>query len=79
MPTQPAFPTSQLRIEAWDDPIIDRLGHDPRSTYVETYWLGILGPSACWLLRRMAEPEAQRRSLRLPTTFVHRESCGCRP
>ncbi len=55
MPTQPAFPTSQLRIEAWDDPIVDRLGHDPRSTYVETYWLGILGPSACWLLRRMAD------------------------
>ena len=42
MPTQPAFPTSQLRIEAWDDPIVDRLGHDPRSTYVETYWLGTL-------------------------------------
>ena len=36
VPTQPTFPTDHLRIEAWDDPVIDRLGHDPRSTYVET-------------------------------------------
>ena len=32
---------------------IDALGHDPRSHYVETYWLGILGPSTTWLLRRL--------------------------
>ena len=31
-----------------------RLGHDPRSTYVERFWLGILGPSTTWLLRRLA-------------------------
>jgi len=51
---QPTFPTDRLTIEPWDDPLVDRLGHDPRSAYVETYWLGILGPSACWLLRRLA-------------------------
>jgi hypothetical protein len=55
VPSQPTFPTDHLRIETWIDPVIDRLGHDPRSTYVETYWLGILGPSACWLLRRLAD------------------------
>jgi len=33
--------------------VIDSLGHDPRSHYVETYWLGILGPSTTWLLRRL--------------------------
>ena len=33
--------------------MIDSLGHDPRSHYVETYWLGILGPSTTWLLRRL--------------------------
>lgn len=33
---------------------MDNLGHDPRSTYVEEYWLGILGPSTVWLLRRFA-------------------------
>jgi len=35
----------------WPDPVIDRLGHDPRSPYAECYWLPILGPSALWLLR----------------------------
>lgn len=41
-----------LRIVPWVDPLIDRLGHDPRSAYVETFWLGVLGPSATWFLRR---------------------------
>lgn len=43
-----------LEIRPWPDPVIDALGLDPRSSYVETYWLGILGPSTTWLLRRMA-------------------------
>lgn len=43
-----------IRIVPWADPVIDTLGHDPRSGYVETYWLGILGPSATWLMRRLA-------------------------
>jgi LacI family transcriptional regulator len=30
------------------------------------------------LLTRMEDPEGVRSSVRLPTTFVHRESCGCR-
>ena len=55
MPSLPTFPTDRLHIRPWIDPVIDRLGHDPRSAYVETYWLGILGPSACWLLRRLAD------------------------
>ena len=42
-----------LAIRPWPDPVIDSLGHDPRSNYVETYWLGILGPSTTWLLRRL--------------------------
>jgi hypothetical protein len=41
----------QLYIHSWDDPIVDRMGHDPRSGYVEQFWLGILGPSTIWLLR----------------------------
>ncbi len=41
----------QLYIRSWDDPIVDRIGHDPRSGYVEQFWLGILGPSTIWLLR----------------------------
>ncbi|MGQ0519812.1 MAG: hypothetical protein ACT4PX_01515 [Actinomycetota bacterium] len=50
----PAPPPAQvLAIRPWPDPVIDSLGHDPRSQYVETYWLGILGPSTTWLLRRL--------------------------
>lgn len=44
----------RLRIQPWPDPVIDGLGHDPRSSYVETYWLGVLGPSTTWLMRRLA-------------------------
>ena len=40
---------------AWSDPKVDALGIDPRSLYVETFWLGVLGPSATWLLRRLAD------------------------
>jgi len=43
-----------LLVAPWSDPVIDTLGHDPRSTYVEQFWLPILGPTATWLLRRMA-------------------------
>ena len=42
-----------LTIRPWPDPVIDTVGLDPRSSYVETYWLGILGPSTTWLLRRL--------------------------
>jgi len=42
-----------LRICAWPDAVIESLGHDPRSWYVETFWLGVLGPSTTWLLRRL--------------------------
>lgn len=50
----PSIPaTGTLRIEPWPDAVIDSLGLDPRSHYVETFWLGILGPSTTWLLRRL--------------------------
>jgi len=43
-----------LTIKPWPDPVIDQVGHDPRSAYVERFWLAVLGPSTTWLLRRMA-------------------------
>lgn len=43
-----------LHLTAWVDPLVDRLGHDPRSAYVEQFWLGILGPSTVWFLRHCA-------------------------
>ena len=51
-PTPPEHLT--LAIRPWPDGVIDALGHDPRSSYVEQFWLGILGPSTTWLLRRLA-------------------------
>lgn len=51
----PALPTVEtIRIVPLPDPVIDSLGHDPRSLYVETFWLSILGPSTTWLMRRLA-------------------------
>lgn len=50
----PTFEGPDIQIEPWIDPVVDALGHDPRSTYVETFWLSILGPSTLLLLRRLA-------------------------
>lgn len=43
-----------LQVRAWDDPVLRRCGHDPRSVYVERFWVAVLGPSAVWLLRLLA-------------------------
>ena len=46
MPTvDPLVGPATLTVTPWADPVIDTLGHDPRSPYVERFWLGILGPS----------------------------------
>jgi hypothetical protein len=45
--------TADLPIRPRPDDVIDALGYDPRSLYVETYWLSVLGPSTLWLLRRL--------------------------
>lgn len=52
--------TVTLTIKPWTDPIIDTLGHDPRSLYVETFWLPTLGPTALLLLRHLAGRFDQR-------------------
>jgi hypothetical protein len=55
IPTSGSCPfEDRIRIVPWVDPVVDRRGHDPRSTYVEKFWLGTLGPTATWLLRRLA-------------------------
>lgn len=53
MPTSPTFPIASLTVRPWPDAVIDAVGHDPRSPYVERYWLGVLGPTATWLMRRL--------------------------
>ena len=56
-----------LTIQPWPDPVIDTVGHDPRSLYVETFWLPTLGPTAVLLLRHLATKFDERDgSLQLP-------------
>jgi len=42
-----------LVVYPWLDPVVDSTGFEVRSDYVEHYWLGILGPTSAWLLRRL--------------------------
>ncbi len=49
-----SFPEATLVVRPWHDPVLESAGHDPRSRYVEQYWVAILGPSATLLLRRFA-------------------------
>jgi hypothetical protein len=44
-----------VTIRPWIDPVVDTNGHDPRSEYVERYWLAVIGPTATWIMRRLAD------------------------
>ena len=44
-----------IRVMPWPDPVLDVIGHDPRSWYAETFWLPTLGPTALLLLRHLAD------------------------
>ncbi len=55
-PAQPEVDTPDtLIISRWVDPLLDKLGHDPRSRYVERFWLPVLGPSTIVFLRHCAD------------------------
>lgn len=54
MTAAPVPTTDYVTVRPWCDVVIDQLGHDPRSQYVETYWLSVLGPTTTWLLRMIA-------------------------
>lgn len=43
-----------IHVVPWIDPVIDTLGHDPRSLYAETFWLPTLGPTSLLLMRHLA-------------------------
>ena len=69
-PGPPADLDRRLRVISWPDPVVDEIGHDPRSAYAEQFWLPILGPSTTWLLRRLVDgldrsPEGFEVDLRL--------------
>lgn len=50
----PAPLAGSIRVRAWPDEYLADHGHDVRSGYVELFWLGVLGPTATVLLRRLA-------------------------
>ncbi|HLN15162.1 MAG TPA: hypothetical protein VK277_00295 [Acidimicrobiales bacterium] len=52
---RPARPGRKIHVVAWEDRSLDAVGFDVRSSYVETFWLPFLGPSATWLLRRLVD------------------------
>ena len=71
----PSFPLASLTVRPWADPVIDAVGHDVRSPYVERFWLGLLGPSSTWLLRRLVaglddSPEGYELDLALTATEI---------
>ena len=69
-PRQPSD-APMLRIVQWVDPVADPHGLHPCSRYVELYWLGIIGPSTTWLLRRLnygLEVHGDGYDLHLPET-----------
>lgn len=44
----------RMKVVVWSDPLFEHLGHDPRSTYAERFWLPVIGPTSLWLLRNVA-------------------------
>ena len=60
-----------MHIVPWVDPVADPHGMHPCSRYVELYWLGVIGPSTTWLLRRLTyglEVHGSGFDLHLPET-----------
>lgn len=43
----------EIRLMPWADEVVETLGFGPRSMYVETCWLPVLGPTATWAYRRL--------------------------
>jgi hypothetical protein len=50
----PPPPAGSIAVAPGVDPRVAATGHDVRSSYVELFWLGILGPSSTFLMRRLA-------------------------
>jgi len=55
-PTRPLIDdrNGTIRIGRWVDPLVERYGHDASGEYFEYFWLGTLGPTTAWLMRRLA-------------------------
>jgi hypothetical protein len=51
---QLCFAPELLHVQPWAPDPNSRPGFDARSSYAEEFWLGVLGPSTMWFLRRVA-------------------------
>lgn len=67
---QPEFPYAEITVRPLHDPVLDQLGIDPLSPYVERYWTPIMGPTSVLLLRRFAV-ELHRRPEGFTFTTLH--------
>ncbi len=43
-----------IDVMPWHDTLVDSTGHPIGDPYIEMFWLPVLGPTATWLLRRLA-------------------------
>ena len=43
-----------IQIVPWKDSLVDHAGYAIDDPYIEMFWLPILGPTATWLIRRLA-------------------------
>ena len=43
-----------IHIVPWKDPLVEGHGYAIEDPYIEMFWLPILGPTATWLVRRLA-------------------------
>ncbi len=65
--------SDHLVVRPWWDTGLALRGHDPRSAYVERFWLGVVGPSTVLLLRRFARGlEEQPAGFRVSVTDTAR-------
>ena len=49
-----------LAVRPWEDAVSDAVSFSLQSPYLELVWLGVTGPTAAWMLRRLALPLASR-------------------
>lgn len=68
---------NDIALVAFDDFEWSDLFH-PRLTVMAQPTREIGATAVQLLLSRIEKPERESRSIRLPATFIHRESCGCR-
>ncbi len=45
---------AEITVVAFEDPVVEHLGHRPGSAYIELCYLPVLGPSTTWLWQRLS-------------------------